>query len=135
MLERLAKRAVSDVDNVELRIGLADAFGRLRAEEGVPFLISELTLQRHLRPINWTKGESVIEDGLPSVGALVRVGKPAAERLISQFYELPNRSRLPALFVLRRVKGPQTREFLLTALNLIHAEERVIRAGLVERAP
>ena len=68
VLLRLAERTPAGVNDREPKIGLATTFGRLRAKEGIPFLVKNVTLQRWPpRPNIWLKSQAAISGHLPAI--------------------------------------------------------------------
>jgi hypothetical protein len=80
LLLNLAKSPPLDVDEHDLYVGLADAFGALKVTEAVPFLLRNITLRREvvvdLSP--WLKIAEVIEQAFPAAAALISIGPDAS---------------------------------------------------------
>jgi hypothetical protein len=98
-----------------LYTGLADAFGQLKTQEAIPFLIKNIALHRScvdLAP--WLKAPVVTEWALPSVGALIRIGPNASRAVMAAFDAMSvEEERRAALFVVSRISGvPEARGFL-----------------------
>ena len=101
-------------------VGLADAFGRLRTRDAIPFLIANITLQRGLfyRADIWMKTPQVVEGALPAVAALIRIGPEASRSLIRKFPTLSAEDRLAAIFVVSRISGvPEAQDFLNSVIG------------------
>jgi hypothetical protein len=119
------------IDRYELNIGLADAFGSLKAKEAIPFLIENISRRRdpHLDLQPWLRGGGTIERTFPSVAALIQIGPDASRELIrASAKPMLAEDRLAAVFVVSRIKDvPEALPFLrLTRvesnLTLNHAE-------------
>jgi hypothetical protein len=100
----------ADVDEYELRVGLADAFGQLKQEEAIPFLIRCLKLRRVVVDFfPFLKAEAVIEDTFPVVSALIKIGpegsKAAMHAYTSRAPLLDAEERLCAIVVVSHVRG------------------------------
>ncbi len=126
-----AQAPPAHLDVYQLRIGLADAFGGLRAKEAIPFLIQNISLSRTSKVDTWMKTAQVIEDEMPAVGALIRIG-PAASRAIVRSFEAPMRQgdRLPAIFVVSQIRDPDARAFLSSELGEANVERYWAEEGL-----
>ena len=123
----------AQVDESGLYIGLADAFGQLKAKEAIPFLIKNITLQRWLAsPNTWMKTPQVIEERMPAVAALIRIGPEAAKTLIDTPGEcITAENRLAAIFVVSRIKDvPEARTFLIQALGEANVQRFWAEDGL-----
>ena len=120
------------VDQVELDIGLAEAFGELRTEDAIPFLIRNISLQAPpSSPDVWMKTPEVIRGRLPAVAALIRIGPRASRALIQAFSKLRNEDRLAALVVVSQVQGvPEARGFLASVLGQANMERIRAEEGL-----
>ena len=128
-----ARKPPDGVDAYRLNIGLADAFGQMKTEASVPFLIKVIGINRfYPEDINpWIKVPSVIEDAYPAAAALIRIGPAGAKAAIAASDgPMTADERLVAIFVVARVRGvgPRAREFLSVArgeanLELYWAEE------------
>ena len=119
MLLSWTRQPPADLDQNELKVGLADALGRLRTAGAIPFLIENISLRRDrafdLRP--WTKTPAVIEESFPAVMALIRIGPAAAEAVIGAYDRLTTPDgRLAAIFVVTHVATvPEAGAFRLCA--------------------
>jgi hypothetical protein len=122
----------ADINENELYVGLADAFGRLRAKEAIPFLIKNISIQRWHDVNTWLKTPSVIEERLPAVAALIQIGPEASKALIRASWEaMVAEDRLAAIFVISQVKGvPEARAFLSSALAEASLERYWAEEGL-----
>ncbi len=122
------------VDKSELYVGLADAFGQLKATEAIPFLISNISLNRYpyVSPNTWLKTPEVVQERLACARALIQIGPEASRALISAFHDgLSAEDRLAAIFVISRIKGvPEARGFLLSAFGQINQERHLVEEGL-----
>ncbi len=109
-----------DVDEWELRVGLSDAFGKLRSREAIPFLVRNIGLERYfVRTTLWTKADSVIESRLPAAAALIAIGSEASNALIAApLDKMSVEERIAAIFVVSKIADPGARDFLMS----VHAE-------------
>jgi HEAT repeat protein len=121
-----------EVEKSGLRIGLADAFGRLHAKEAIPFLIQNISLQRWLPSPNiWMKTPKVIEERLPAAAALIRIGPEASKALIAGWEGFGTEDRSAAVFVVSRIKGvPEARGFLSSVLGQATMERHLAEEGI-----
>ena len=119
------------VDREGLYAGLAYAFGRLRTQKAIPFLVKHISMQEGFPSVNiWMKSPAVIEGRLPAVKALIQIGPEASKTLINSPWDcMSSEDRLAALFVVSQIPGvPEARGFIGRAVgeaNLQHywAEE------------
>ena len=120
------------VNPIYLNIGLAEAFGKLRAREAIPFLVRNITLDvTGLSDNIWMKADSVIERRLPAVSALIAIGPDASKALIaSPLSEMPLDAHIAAVFVISRIADPAARDFLMSAHPSGAAETRYLQEGL-----
>lgn len=129
-----ARKPPAGVDKLGLEVGLADAFGRLRTRDAIPFLIANITLQRGLfyRADIWMKTPQVVEGALPAVAALIRIGPEASRSLIRKFPTLSAEDRLAAIFVVSRISGvPEAQDFLNSVIGGARLEAFWARGGAV----
>jgi hypothetical protein len=122
----------AQVNIYQLYVGLADVFGRLRTREAIPFLIENISLRRGIEAPPWTKMPQVVEDRLPAVGALIRIGPDASMALIRTSWETARaEERLAAIFVVSQVKDvPEARGFLVAILGEANLERFWAEEGL-----
>jgi hypothetical protein len=119
------------IDGYELQVGIADSFGRLRAKETIPSLITCLGLTRYQfeTPNMWIKTPDVVIERLPCVSALISIGPDASNAVMDAWSKLGPLDRLAATVVVSHVSGvPRAKEFLQTVrrnanLERIWAEE------------
>ena len=125
-------KAPADVDRLELYIGLADTFGRMRLKEAIPFLVKYICIPRTPdRPNIWLKSQEAIEQQLPAVGALVRIGSEASNFLIGvPWDERPRAERMAGVFVVARIGDSRARAFLIEALRQPKPERDFAAEGL-----
>lgn len=111
------QRPPSTVDKGELYIGLADAFGALKAEKAIPFLINQIGLNEFPYTDVWTKTPEAVLERLPSVRALIQIGPPASRAAMHAFssYTTAN-ERLAAIFVVSRIEGVAEAQTFLAAV-------------------
>jgi hypothetical protein len=129
-----ARNPPTGVDGYELSIGLADAFGKLKTREAIPFLIANIS-RRRVRYVDlspWLKTDEVIENTFPALAALVQIGPEASRALIrAARAPMPPEDRLAAIFVVSRVEGvPEARDFLASALGYANLERDRAARGL-----
>jgi hypothetical protein len=121
------------VEKGALYIGLADVFGQLKTKEAIPFLVKNIGLQRGFSAPNiWMKTPQVVQERLPAVTALIRIGPEASRFLIDTFWtQLQPQDRLAAIFVVSRISGvPEAKEFLSTVLGQANMERHWAEEGL-----
>jgi hypothetical protein len=121
-----------------LDVGLADAFGRMKTEAAIPFLVSVIGLDRSPASFApWIKPAENIEDAFPAAAALIRIG-PAGARAVIKAADGPMTigNRILAIFVVARTKGvPEARPFLTRALALANLEREWTERGLKALGP
>lgn len=110
---------IDDFDRYRLNTALAEIFGRLRAQEAIPFLIQNITLQNWpLAPNTWMKTPEVIEQRMPAIEALIQIGPKAYDALIHiPWYRSEPEERLAAILVVSKLAvgmsdHSEAREFL-----------------------
>jgi hypothetical protein len=117
----------------DLQFGMAEAFGRLRIKEAIPFLIRNISLNSFPVTNVWTRSSEVILQRLPCAAALIQIG-PEASRAVIQAYgrrSLDANGRYAAIFVVSRVPGvPEAREFLHSALGDANMQRMRAEEGL-----
>jgi hypothetical protein len=126
-------KPVPGVDETELYIGLADAFGQMETVDAIPFLLKNISLQRWIpSPNTWMKTPKVIEERFPAVAALIRIGPRGSQAVIRTDWEGRKfEERLAAVFVVSRVKGvPEAKGFLSTALGEANLQRHFAEDGL-----
>jgi hypothetical protein len=118
LLLRWTTAPPGDVDETSLRIGLCDAFGELRANEAIPFLVTSIGLSRRNRVDRWVKLPQAVLEDLPAVAALVRIGPDSVSPIIDATRgSMTFHERLAAIFALSQIKGPLASQFLVVARN------------------
>lgn len=132
-----AQNPPSQLDEDGLYIGLADAFGELRAAQAILFLRKNITLRRtrsvDLSP--WLKPPEVIETTFPAIAALIKIGPEAAKDLvIAARGPLTMEDRLAFIFIIARISRtadvPEARGFLVLALSEANQEQYWAQEGL-----
>lgn len=117
------RKPPADVNEHDLNVGLADAFGRLKTKEAIPFLIKNISMKRGAlddTPNTWLKVPEVIERRLPAVVALIQIGPEASEAVMRASWQRPmvDDAMLAAIFVVSRIPNvPGARRFLSSALS------------------
>jgi hypothetical protein len=139
------------LDPYEFTVGLAEAFGKMKTKEAIPFLVRHVGIRR-LRGIDmqpWVKVPEVIERTFPAAMALIEMGADASEPLIRAASGEPrqveefnprggnyswdhtgNDARLATIFVISRIGGKHAREFLTMALGQANLEREYAQEGL-----
>jgi hypothetical protein len=116
-----ARNPPPDVERDQLYVGLSDVFGRLRAKEGIPFLIENIDMCRSMSLCAnaWLKADYVLKELKPAIMALIRIGPDASRALIHESWaRKPRGDRMAALFVVSQIRGaPEARGFLTSAVN------------------
>ena len=132
---------LDDFQQYILRISLAQIFGQLKIAEAIPFLIKNISLLDWplVMPNVWMKTPQVIEQRMPAVSALIRIGPEALDALMDKTWGAEAAGdRLAAIFVVARIaaatKDPQmsekAREFLLTSLREANLQRHWAQEGL-----
>ena len=127
------------VDAYELKVGLADAFAKLRTEAAIPFLIREISMRRD-RDVDfapWLKSATAVEYTFPAANALIQIGPAASKRVIAAAQgSMPARDLLTAIFVVGRVRGvPEAYGFLTAARAEAKSELAWAELGLKALEP
>jgi len=131
-----ARNPPTEVNENELYIGLADAFGQLQTKEAIPFLIKNIGLNRWNDVNIWLKTAQVIEERLPAAAALTRIGPEASKALIRASWDgMRPEDRLAAIFVVSRIAstikdGDEERAFLHSAVGQANVERYWAENGL-----
>jgi hypothetical protein len=111
------------IDQQELNVGLADAFGKMRTEEAIPFLIQNINLLRVPGFVNFWKSAQMIEQFLPAVGALVQIGPEASREVMRNAWEMRIQDFHVAVFVVSQVKDvAESKAFLSAVRSYANAE-------------
>jgi hypothetical protein len=135
VLMRWTDATPEGVEARELKVGLADAFGRLRYEPAIPFLMRYLDLERwRMTRLNkWMKTAAVVRETLPAADALIRIG-PAALRPLADAVNtgLEPELRLIVVFVVSEMRTPAAAGWLRTMRALAEQEKRFAEAGMVK---
>jgi len=121
------------VNALSLNIGLADAFGALKAKEAVPFLIKNISLDRTGALDTLMRSEDVIESQMPSVAALIRIGGSASDAVMRACWgPMTSEDRLAAIFVVSRSAKeiPDARGFLNVAIAYARMQHDLAERGL-----
>lgn len=130
-------RPPDQVDRRGLYIGLADAFGGLRAKDAIPFLIKNIDLKRRAYEITpWNRAPAAVEESLPAVAALIQIG-PDASKALMQSYSEPKGigDRLFLIFAVSRIASSMSdpreeRVFLAAAAGEANSEHYWAEQGL-----
>jgi hypothetical protein len=127
------------IEKHDLYVGLADAFGQLKARAAIPFLIRDISLERPFlgRPNVWFKENQVVESNFPAAAALIGMGSPAASALIRASWGcMTDKDRLITLFAVARIaavpanRTAEERNFLHSAIAEAKLERYVSEEGL-----
>lgn len=136
VLMRWTDATPEGVEARELKVGLADAFGRLRYEPAIPFLMRYLDMERwRMRRMNkWMKTAEVVRETLPAADALIRIGPAALGPLADAVNTgLEPELRLIAVFVASEMGTPAAREFLRQMRGYALMEASYAERGMVAR--
>jgi hypothetical protein len=116
----------SGVDSYELKIGMADAFGRLKAKEAIPFLIENIGLMRW-----WNHRHGPGEDNMAAAAALIRIGSDASKAIREIDWDKRKpRDRLAAIFAVSRMIDPEARHFLVEMAEMATWEKDSAQEGI-----
>lgn len=120
------------VDPFELKIGLAEAFGRMRALEAIPFLVKNISLDRTGLGNTWLKSPEAVEERLPAAAALIRIGHESVPAVLqSSAQPTGPRDRLATILVISRMADfPGKKNFLLGVLGQANLERVWAETGL-----
>lgn len=114
------------INRLDLDRGLIEAFGALRVEKGIPFLIRSISFGPPTPVWGHTAGAIIAES--PAIGALLRIGRPASAALMKAYSQpLTPEDRLAIVFALAQLQDPSAKEFLVQARG--QACEEVYRAA------
>jgi hypothetical protein len=134
LLLNLTKTAPRGIDEHDLHVGLADAFGALKVTDAIPFLLLNITLRRDafidLRP--WLKTAQATEQSFPSVAALISMG-PTSSRAAMRAYDQATtpEERLAIVFVVSRIRSvPEARAFLSAVVGRADLERSFAQEGM-----
>jgi hypothetical protein len=130
---RKAPDTLDKYDQYNLKLAIAQVFGRLKTLEAISFLIKNISLQVGLDdPNTWMKTGEVIEKRMPAVAALIQIGPAASKALLHiPFEQVPTEDRLPVIFTISRIPGvPGARVFLATVAGEANMERFRAQEGL-----
>ena len=122
ILLELSRRPPANLDKWELFVGIADAFGAMRAIEGTEFLVDNIGLRRHMLLEPWMKTPEIMEERLPAAAALIRIGPKSLTPLMDRYFRMEPEPRRICLFVIGRIHDPTTRTFLESIITVANAE-------------
>lgn len=108
------------LERVELNVGIAEVFGRLRTTAAIPFLIKNISLQQlPSTPNIWTKTAASIKEHAPAVAALIAIGPDATKALIgAPREEMTFEERLAATIVVSQIgTTPDASQYLLSVMR------------------
>jgi hypothetical protein len=124
------------VNHHRLLIGLADLFGRLKAEEAIPFLADNITLQRYNDMNTWTRTDAVVEGRLPAAHALIQIGGPAVNPLARAYWKPTTfDERNAIMFTLSKIATPEAEEFFRVAISAMRLQMEWAEAGRKKASP
>lgn len=129
LLSAVKSDGARGVEPFELRVGLAEAFAAIASPKALPFLVANVSIERHrIRDAKlWFRSPREIREALPAVDALIKIGPAAIPMLIERYHkENTLDERLAILFVCRTIGGTEASEFLRDALRLTTLERRMI---------
>ncbi len=132
LLLSLAANPPAQVEKYQLYLGLAEAFGKLRRTEAIPFLIRNITMQHFPEsPDTMMKTAAVIKSRMPAVAALIEIGSPATTALIKSIGRMTPQERLCAIFVISQdANTPEAGEFLTSVMGQANLELHWAQVGL-----
>jgi hypothetical protein len=128
----LAKKPPAQLNQYQLFVGLADAFGQLKAKEAIPFLIENISLERGLHTVNTSmKTAEVIIGRMPAVAALIQIGPAASQAVIDTWQKIGREDRIWAIIVVSQIRGvPEARTFLSSVAGEANLERLWAEEGL-----
>ncbi len=118
-LLRWIRTPPAGVDIYDLTVAMMEAFGEIRAPEGVPFIISHITWLPNAwgNPGNiWNKSPETLAERFPGIGALVRIGSPATSQVASAYYNSAGTDRIAITVALALLKDARAR-YALSEIN------------------
>jgi hypothetical protein len=120
------------IDGFELKLGLADAFGRAKTAEAVPFLVRNISIDRTGAVNTWLKSPQAVQQRLAAANALIEIGPAAADALFHAWPGMAEpRDRLATIFVISRLGDiPGARNFLVMALGEANLQRSWAEMGL-----
>ncbi len=126
-----------ELDLYSFRGGLADIFGQLKVKDAIPFLIQNISLHRWPSAgVVWMKAPTVIEDRMPAINALIRIGPDALDALLNEpDGPLSSEDRLARLFVVAKIAftvehNERAREYLNSVLGEVNTERFWAQEGI-----
>jgi len=126
-----ASQPPARVDQHGLLIGMAEVFGQLRTKEAIPFLIRHISPRRWLEMNIWMKSPQVIEQRMPAVAALIKLGPEASDAVIRAYWGPMNaQDRIAAVFVAARIGDPAARDFFGSVIGQARQEQEWAAEGL-----
>jgi hypothetical protein len=109
--------------SVQLYAGMADAFAVFKTKAAIPFLVKNISVPRGNLPVDWSRAAEPIENRLPAVAALIRIGADSVPALIQAGYQPATPWQYIAIvFAVSRIGGKEAQGFLQEALALANAE-------------
>ena len=129
---------LNDLELTVLDDGLADIFGMLKTEDAIPFLLKNIGRQRFPPSggVIWTKPLAFMEEQMPAMAALIKIGPPAAKAIIQASpWDMGHAERLAAIVAVSEIayqmKDPQQElTFLRGMLAQANGERRFAEEGL-----
>lgn len=120
------------VDPFELKIGLAEAFGRMRTIEAIPFLVKNISMDRTGLGNTWLKSPAAVEERLPAAAALIQIGQESVPAIFQASAQPTGlRDRLAMILVISRMpEFPGKKTFLLGALGEANLEREWAETAL-----
>ncbi len=113
-----------------LALGMTLAFEQWRTKAAIPFLISNISV----RP-DWSLGDatsfSAILRESPAIRALIAIGEPAVDPLISAYVgPVGEGGRMDLLFTISQMNGPRVRNFLRSVRNGLAEQQNYVSTAL-----
>jgi hypothetical protein len=116
----------SGINRLDLDRGLIGAFGSLKVEKAIPFLIRQINFRSPVAV--WGSGAQTIVELSPAIKALLQIGKPASVPLIRAYSQpLTPEDRLAIVFTLAQLQDQTAKDFLMQVRR--HACAEAYRAG------
>lgn len=97
----------------QLYLSMIEVYGRLKAEDGIPFLIDHISWTEASTGGMWLKKPEIVASRLPAVHALLQIGRPATSPLINAYYKTAGEDRWAIVLTLVLMKDPKARETLV----------------------
>ena len=135
---KAAPPQLNDLEVTILNDAIADIFGQLKVEEAIPYLVKNIGYQRFppYPGVIWYKPLPVIEEQLPAMTALIRIGPKAAEAIMrASPWDMGTEGRQRPSFAVSEIAytmkdHEKEKSFLKGMLALAESECRFAKEGL-----